>query len=90
MKENQFETIKKLDDNNREYWSSRELARALEYVDYRKFLKVIDKAKVSCENSGEAIHNHFVHMDEMVRIGSGAQRPVDTIYLSRYACYLVV
>jgi len=62
----------------------------LEYPDYRKFFNVIEKAKVSCENSGEVIHNHFVHTDEMVNIGSGAARPIDTIYLSRYACYLIV
>ena len=90
MKENQFETIKQLDNENREYWSSRDLAKALEYPDYRKFLNVIDKAKVACENSGEVIHNHFVHVDEMVSIGSGAERPIETMYLSRYACYLVV
>src|SRR3990167_378399 len=90
MKENTFETIKRIDDHGKEYWSSRELAKALEYSDYRKFMNVVDKAKVSCENSGGVIHNHFVHMDEMVPIGSGAERPVDTIYLSRYACYLIV
>jgi DNA-damage-inducible protein D len=90
MKENIFETIKKIDDNGKEYWSSRELAKTLEYPDYRKFLNVIDKAKIACENSGEVIHNHFVHTDEMVAIGSGAERPIDTIYLSRYACYLIV
>ena len=90
MKENQFETIKRLDDSGVEYWSSRELAKALEYPDYRKFLNVIERAEIACENSGEVIHNHFVHMDEMVQIGSGAERPVETIYLSRYACYLIV
>ncbi|MCG2694928.1 hypothetical protein L6261_02485 [Candidatus Parcubacteria bacterium] len=73
MKENQFETIKRFDDEGREYWSSRELAKVLEYTDYRKFLNVIDKSKIACENSGEVIHNHFVHMDEMVAIGSGAE-----------------
>ena len=26
----------------------------------------------------------------MVQIGSGAEKPVETIYLSRYACYLIV
>lgn len=73
MKENTFETIKRIDDNGKEYWSSRELAKVLEYSDYRKFHNVIDKAKIACENSGEVIHNHFVHMDEMVKIGSGAE-----------------
>lgn len=90
MKENTFEIIKRFDDNGSEYWSSRELAKVLEYPDYRKFLNVIDKAKVACENSDEVIHNHFVHRDEMVQIGSGAERTIDTVYLSRYACYLIV
>ncbi|MBI5138641.1 MAG: DNA damage-inducible protein D [Candidatus Vogelbacteria bacterium] len=90
MPENTFETIKKKDDNGRDYWSSRDLAKVLEYPDYRKFLNVIEKAKVSCENSGEAVVHHFVHTGQMVNIGSGAERPVDTIFLSRYACYLIV
>lgn len=90
MKENQFETIKQIDEDGSEYWSSRDLAKVLEYVDYRKFLNVIDRAKSACENSGQVIHNHFVHMDEMVTIGSGAERPIETIYLSRYAGYLIV
>ncbi len=90
MPENSFEAIKRVDDNGREYWSSRELAKVLEYPYYRKFLSVIDKAKVACENSGGVIHSHFVHMDEMVLIGSGAERPIDTMCLSRYACYLIV
>jgi len=90
MKENIFETIKRLDDNGKEYWSSRDLAKALEYTDYRNFLGVIDKAKIACENSEEVIHNHFVDANEMVQIGSGAERPTDTVFLSRYACYLIV
>jgi len=90
MQENTFETIKKIDDNGKEYWSSRELAKVLEYTDYRNFLTSVDKAKVACENSGEVIHNHFVGINEMVQIGSGAEKPVETIYLSRYACYLIV
>lgn len=90
MKENQFETIKRIDENGSEYWSSRDLAKVLEYPDYRKFLNVIDKAKVACSNSGQVINNHFVLMDEMVLIGSGAERSIETIFLSRYACYLIV
>lgn len=90
MRENRFETIKRIDDNGAEYWSSRELAKELDYSDYRKFLNVVNKAKIACVNSGEVVHNHFVHMDEMVQIGSGAERSIDTIYLSRYACYLIV
>ena len=90
MKENTFETIKRIDDNDKEYWSSRDLAKALEYADYRNFLTVVNKAKIACENSGEVIHNHFVDANEMVQIGSGAEKPLETTHLSRYACYLIV
>lgn len=90
MIENKFETIKRIDENGKEFWSSRELAKVLEYVDYRNFLSSIEKAKISCENAGEVIHNHFVHMDEMVYLGSGAERKIETISLSRYACYLII
>ena len=74
MKENQFETIKRIDDSGSEYWSSRDLAKALEYADYRNFSAVLTKAQVACENSGEVIHNHFVEADEMVTIGSGLKK----------------
>lgn len=90
MKENIFEAIKRIDDNGREYWSSRELAKVLEYTDYRNFLTAVNKAMIACENSSEVIHNHFVDANEMVQIGSGAEKPIDTVYLSRYACYLIV
>ncbi len=90
MKENTFETIKRVDDNGKEYWASRDLAKVLEYSDYRNFLGVIDKAKIACENSGVVIHKHFVEANEMVPIGSGAERMTDTVHLSRYACYLIV
>lgn len=90
MKENIFESIKRFDDNDREYWTSRDLAKALEYADYRNFLTAVNKAKTACENSGEVIHNHFVDTNEMVQIGSGAEKPLEIIYLSRYACYLIV
>jgi DNA-damage-inducible protein D len=90
MAENQFESIKRIDENGKDYWSSRDLAKVLDYADYRNFLTVIDKAKTACENSGEVVHNHFVEANEMVLIGSGAEKPIETIYLSRYACYLIV
>lgn len=90
MSQNIFEQIKRIDNNGAEYWSSRELAKALDYADYRNFLTAVNKAKVACENSGVVIHNHFVDTNEMVPIGSGAEKPVDVINLSRYACYLIV
>ena len=53
MKENKFEKIKRIDDSGSEYWSSRDLSKELEYVDYRNFLTVVNKAKVACKISYE-------------------------------------
>ena len=85
-----FESIKKIDENGVEYWQSRDLAKILEYADYRNFITVINKAKEACSNSGNDVLDHFGDITEMVTIGSGAQRPIDTIKLTRYACYLTV
>ena len=85
-----FENIKKIDENGVEYWPSRDLAKILEYADYRNFITVINKAKEACSNSGNDVLDHFGDITEMVTIGSGAQRPIDTIKLTRYACYLTV
>lgn len=85
-----FEQIKKIDENGIEYWSARDMAKALEYADYRNFEKVIEKAKGACKNSHQEVENHFGETNEMVEIGSGAKRKLDSVKLSRYACYLVV
>ncbi|WP_288894414.1 DNA damage-inducible protein D [Alistipes sp.] len=85
-----FESIKKIDDNGVEYWSSRDLWKVLGYTEYRHFLPVIEKAKIACQNSSQPISDHFEDILEMVVIGSGAERPLDSIKLSRYACYLTV
>lgn len=85
-----FESIKRVDENGVEYWLSRDLAKILEYADYRNFIAVINKAKEACLNSGNDVLDHFGDVTEMVTIGSGAQRPIDTIKLTRYACYLTV
>jgi DNA-damage-inducible protein D len=90
MVKNLFESIKRVNEYQSEFWSARELAKALDYSSYDKFLNVVSKAKEACKNSGEVIHNHFSQVDEMVKIGSGAERNIDTIFLSRYACYLIV
>jgi DNA-damage-inducible protein D len=85
-----FEKSRKLDDQYQEYWTARQLAKDLDYAEYRNFLPVIEKAKISCANSGHDIEDHFVHINEMVKLGSTAQRQIDNIRLTRYACYLIV
>lgn len=85
-----FERIKRASDAGVEYWSSRDFAEVLGYGDYRNFEGVIEKAKLSCFNSGRRIEDHFVDVTEMIEIGKGGQRPVKTVLLSRYACYLAI
>jgi len=86
-----FEQIRQVDKNGNEFWSGRDLAKVLEYSEYRHFKPVIERAKEACKNSGQPIENHFEDVLEMVKIGSGAERPFnDGVKLSRYACYLIV
>ncbi|MNW48771.1 DNA-damage-inducible protein D [compost metagenome] len=72
------------------FWSARELAKILDYSDYRNFKIVIEKAKEACQNSGYAETDHIVDFNDMVKIGSGARRLLDSVRLSRYACYLII
>ncbi len=85
-----FERIKRINETGNEYWSSRDFSQLLGYSDYRNFEKVIKKAKAACFNSGHRIEDHFVDITEMVSIGSSAQRHINSVYMSRYACYLIV
>ena len=85
-----FEQIKKFEENKNEYWSARELGKVLEYSEYRHFKPVIDKAREACKNSGYKALDHFEDVLGMVSIGSGAERKIDDVKLSRYACYLIV
>jgi DNA-damage-inducible protein D len=85
-----FEQIKETDENGNEFWGARKLSKVLEYTDFRNFLAVINKAKEACKNSGQPLENHLVDFNEMVSIGSGAERKMESVKLSRYACYLIV
>lgn len=87
---NAFESIRQVDETGNEYWSARDLAPLLDYQEWRNFLQVIDKARVACEQSSKDTDDHFGDTTKMVAIGSGAQRPVPDVHLSRYACYLIV
>lgn len=85
-----FEQLKQFDENGVEYWSARALLRLLGYSEYRHFQPVLAKAKEACRISGHDSFDHFEDVLAMVTIGSGAQRELPDVKLSRYACYLVV
>jgi len=72
-----------------EFWFARDLQNLLGYTEWRNFLKVIEKARESCQNSNNAISDHFVDVNKMVPLGSGSMRELEDILLTRYACYLI-
>lgn len=75
--------------NDVECWSARDLCSLLGYKLWQNFTKVIDKAKEACVNVGQNVEDHFIDVNKMVVIGSGAERQIDDIMLTRNACYLV-
>lgn len=86
--EKDFESIKHVDENGTEFWYARELMIMLEYSKWGNFIKVIDKAKESCENSDNNILDHFADVGKMVKAGV-ANKEIDDLKLTRYACYLI-
>jgi len=76
-------------ENGLEYWLARDLQVLLDYDEWRNFSKVIEKAKTACVNSGQDVADHFVDVNKMVKLGSGSERQLDDMMLTRYACYLI-
>lgn len=85
-----FEVHANRTDGGVEFWLARDLQHLLGYAEWRNFSSsVISKAKTACEVSGHEVPDHFVGVNKMVDLGSGSQREVDDIMLTRYACYLI-
>ncbi len=84
-----FEAHAQETENGVEFWLARDLQHLLGYSEWRNFTAVVSKAKTACEVSDHAITDHFVDVNKMVDLGSGGQREVEEIMLTRYACYLI-
>lgn len=76
-------------DEGGEFWYARDLMERLGYTKWQNFIEVINKAKITCLNSNNFVEDHFTDVSKMVTIGSGAERSIDDIMLTRYACYLI-
>ncbi len=85
-----FEEIVQIEtETGAEFWLARDLQPLLGYARWENFIKVIEKAKMSCKTAGYDVADHFLDVTKKVAVGSGAQRPIDDIALDRYACYLI-
>jgi DNA-damage-inducible protein D len=84
-----FEKYAHTDDAGVQFWYARELALLLDYPHWQKFVNVINKSEITCQESGFEIADHFNQVVKMVDIGSGAQREQVDYKLTRYACYLI-
>ena len=87
---NIFENIKHIDEYGNEYWYARELQKVLEYKDWRNFLKVLNKAKDACKNSGFNIDEQLVEVNRLSKRNNNAIANIQDYKLSRYICYLIV
>ena len=85
-----FEAIKHLADDGNEFWHARELAETLEYIQWRNFAKVLERAMLACKNSGHKIMDHFAEISKTINMPKTATKEVVDYKLTRYACYLIV
>jgi len=69
--------------------SARELQELLGYSQWKNFQNVVERAKKACLNADVDVSDHFADIGKMINLAKGAQREVEDIALTRYACYLI-
>ena len=87
MQSSPFDAIRKVDEQGHEYWNAKDLAKLLGYRQYTNFTGAIRKAEIACKESGEAVSDHFLHVQESIKTGKGATRTFPTVHLSRFAFF---
>lgn len=86
---NNFESIKKIDENGVEYWTARELMAILGYSKWQNFEEVVKKAREACMNSRQFPQDHFTGISKLIKMAKDAVREINDYKLDRYACYLI-
>ena len=84
-----FEDIKHIDENGIEFWYARELMTILQYANWQNFEKIIEKAKISCQNSDISVFEHFTDVNKLSKRANNAEVEIKDYELTRYACYLI-
>ena len=88
--ESLFDSIRHVNEYGQEFWYARDLQTALEYTEWRNFIKVVEKAKEACKSSKNDTSLHFVEVNKTSPMPNGGEKNINDIQLSRYACYLIV
>lgn len=84
-----FEDIKHIDENGIEFWYARELMSILQYANWQNFEKIIEKAKISCQNSDISVFEHFTDVNKLSKRANNAEVTINDYKLTRYACYII-
>ena len=86
---NNFESVSQKTEDGIYVWFARDLQQLLGYKKWDNFKNVIFKAKIACEISEQDVDNHFADVGKTIKMPKNAEKKIEDIMLTRYACYLI-